>query len=236
MLFLCLLLPFLNHFCLQLLYAREIDGNVAYTGIAPLIKNIIQFLNILSVFSGYAILTYSVMRFSVTESKPLLILGTICTAFMQFLPLAVSFFSLTGNLFAANLGILIVNSALNCIIFVLLFLAVFAAAAVIRVRWPMNEKNKGIPVSASLNGKIFSLRHPSLRVILFSSLLYFAASLMQAIPVTAADFAEYGLPMNMNEFVYIVEPYVSAILSFFIGYFVMLGIYYFFDSRKNEDA
>ena len=236
MLFLCLLLPLLNHFGLQLLYAREINGNVAYSGIAPVIENVIEFFNVVSVFSGYALITYSVMRYSVTESRGLLLVGTLCTAFMQLLPLAVAFFSLTGNLFSANIGFLLVNALLNCIIFILLLLAVFAIAAVVRVRWQMNEKNKGIPVSAPLDGSIFSLKHPSLRVILFSSLLYFSAALLQAIPVTAADFSEYGLPMNMNEFVYIVEPYLSAVLFFFIGYFVMLGIYFFLDTRNNAEA
>ena len=236
MLILCLLLPLLNHFGLQLLYALEIDGNITYKSTAPVIENVIEFFNVVSVFSSYAVIIYPVMHGSMHDTKPFLILGSFCTVLMQFLPLGVAYFSLTENLFAMNVKILLLNVFLNSLIFLLLFLAVFAIAAVIRVRWGLSDKNKGIPVGAPIGGKIFSLKHPSLRVLLFSALLYLAAALAQAIPTTAADFSEYGLPMNMNELVYILDPYVTSILYFFIGYFVMVGLFAFFDRIAGKDT
>ena len=236
MLILCLLLPLLNHFGLQLLYAREIDGNIAYRSAAPVIENLIEFFNVVTVFSSYAVIVYPVMHGSIHETKPLLILGAVCTLLMQFFPLGVAYFALTENLFALNVGYLLLNAVLNAVIFLLLFFAVFAIALVVRIRWPMNEKNNGIPVGAPIGGKVFSLKHPSLRTLLFTALLYFAVALAQAIPSTVADFSEYGLPMNMNELVYILDPYVTSILYFFIGYFVTVGLFAFFDRPAEKDT
>ena len=236
MLLLCLFLPLLNHFGLQLFYALEIDGNVAYKKIAPFVVNVIEFFNAVSVFSSYAIVVYPVMHGTMRDTKPLLILGSVCTAVMQLLPLGVAYFSLTDNLFSLNVKILLLNVLLNTVIFLLLFLAVFAIAAIVRVRWGLSEKNKGVPVGAPIGNRIFSLKNASLRTLLFSALLYFCVALAQAIPATAADFSEYGLPMNMNELVYIIDPYVTAILYFLIGYFVMVGLFAFFDRAAEKDT
>ena len=236
MLILCLLLPLLNHFALQLFYALEIDGNVAYKGFAPVVLNVIEFFNAVAVFSSYAVVIYPVMHGTMRDTKPLLILGSVCTVLMQLLPLGVAYFSLTENLFSLNAKILLLNVLLNILIFLLLFFAVFAIAAVVRIRWGLSDKNKNVPVGAPIGNRIFSLKNASLRTLLFSALLYFGVALAQAIPATAAEFSEYGLPMNMNELVYILDPYVTSILYFFIGYFVMVGLFAFFDRAAEKDT
>ncbi len=232
----CFLLPLLNQFGLQLLYARRIDGNVAYRNVAPLIENCIEFFNVVSVFAGYAAISYSVLRFSATETRPYLWIGAAATVLMQFYPFAVAFFTLTPNLFALNAEILLINVFLNLIIFLLLYFSVFVIAAVIRVRIPLRAKKDTLPLSAPLGGRIFSLKHPILRTYLFVSLLYFGVNLAQVIPATVADFSEYGPPVNMNELVYIAEPYVSAVLYFLIGYFFSVGTAYFLDRIREKEA
>ena len=165
MLLLCLLLPLVNHFGLQLFYALEIDGNVAYKRIAPFVENVIEFFNAVSVFSSYAIVVYPVMHGTMRDTKPFLFLGSVCTVLMQLLPLGVAYFSLTENLFSLNSKILLLNVFLNIVIFLLVFFAVFAIAAVVRIRWGLSDKNKNVPVGAPIGNRIFSLKNASLRTL-----------------------------------------------------------------------
>lgn len=221
----------LNSFLLQLIYAYFVKGNVQFAAIDTALGALISFLHIAALFACYAVTVYGTQVLGEAKSRPLLIANLVQVVCASLASLGVSYFSMTPALFLYNLRSMLLYLFLNLLLYLVILLVIRVIAVLIRRR--MTARTDG---DLTLRGEYISLRHPLLCAGMASTLVYIASALIIALIDTVRDFSLYGLPVNMEELVYIVTPYVEAAAYFFIGYTVMTATFYFLQGQYARIA
>lgn len=206
-----------NSFGLQVLFAYFIDGNIQFESISSTVSLLISFLHIATLFFGFAVMIYGTFLFGEKESRRLFFANLIQVAASSFASLAASYFSTTPSLFFYNLGTLLLYLFLNYLIYAVLLLAI-RALSVFLLRRTANTDPKVLAPS----GRFFSFRHPVLRALLLSTLIYIASSIVMTFIETISSLSLYGLPVNTADWIDFLSPYAEVAIYFFVGYTVMV--------------
>ncbi len=76
----------------------------------------------------------------------------------------------------------------------------------------------------SLEGRLLPGKNPVLRSFLAADLLYSAVGLVNAVIETVDQVREYGAPVNAQEWVTMLAPYLTIVVYFVVGYAVMVFV------------
>ena len=216
----CCGLPFLHAFVLQLIYAYFIEGNVAFAAIESAAALLITFLQIVSLFAGYAVLIYATFLFGLRASRVFFFHGVLQLGVTALSSLGVTYFITTPRLFLLNLGHLLWYLFLNFLLTLLPLILIRVVTALLFCR--LGEKAQDV----ALRGQLFSPSHPLLLSGGLASLIYIASALVLAVTETVQDLWNYGPPVNKTEWIHLISPYVTCIAYFFIGYVVIVSVFY----------
>ena len=224
-------LTLVNSFGLQLIYALFVDGNVHMEAYEPAISGVIAFLTVAVLFFGIGMSVYTAFLFGRSDSRAFFWVMLIQVGISSLCGLAVSLFATTPRLFLLNLGYQLLYLGWNLIRYALLLLGIRTLSLYLRGR-----ATAGGECDIGLDGSFFSLRQPLLKTALLSASIYIAAGLLLAIFDTCLDFYNYGLPVNTEETIYLISPYVELIATFFIGYTVAVGAMYLGEDVSRRGA
>lgn len=218
-----------NSFGLQLIYAYFIEGNVSFTSVESAFGAVISFLHIATIFVGYAVMIYSTFLFGEKESRIFFGANLIQVAASGVASLGVSFFSMTPALFLLNLGHLLLYLLLNLLLYCALLLLIRFLAVRGRRKLAQSEDP-----DIALSGQFVSVRHPLLRSAGLATVCYFAFALILSLAETVQDLLRYGLPVNTEEWIYMISPYVEEAAYFIISYTVAVAIFYLLQSQRSK--
>lgn len=219
-----------NSFTLQLIYAYFIENNVKFEAISTPFRTAISFLHIAALFVGYAVMIYGTFSLGEKASRCLLFANLIQICTVSLASLGVSYFTMTPALFLYNLGTLLLYLFLNLLVYLALLTVIRIAAVLIARRTAQNSS------SITLDGQFVSFRHPLLCAAGISTLIYIGSAWMMCIIETTRDLMLYGLPVNTEEWVYLVTPHVELAAYFFIGYTVTVAVCYWLQDQCDRIA
>lgn len=219
----------INSFGLQLIYAYFIEGNVAFASVESTFSAVISFLHIATVFAGYAVMIYSTFLFGEKESRIFFFANLLHVAASGIASLGVSFFSMTPALFLLNLGHLLLYLFLNLLLYCALLLLIRFLSLRGRKKLTQSEDP-----DISLSGQFVSVRHPLLRSAGIATVCYFSFALLLSVAETVQDLLRYGLPVNTEEWIYMVSPYIEEAAYFIISYTVAVAIFYLLQSQRAK--
>lgn len=209
-LFLLLLLPALNSFGLQSLYAYSVDGNIAYEAVAPFVSGVISFIEVAVVFCGFGLFLRAYYAFGFKGSLGMLALNVL-SALIPYCAAFVTVYLTTVNP-AADLPYMLLYGALNFSIdLVMLATLATVAAATAHINRVVKK------LSDTPGVKLFKLGCA------WSAIIFALAGLIQNSVQTVVNIMDYGAPTSFNDYYALISPYLTlavyAILGAFIAWF-----------------
>lgn len=205
---LLILLPVINSFGLRILYAYEIKGNIAYDKIAPIISGAISFIEVAVVFSGFGLFLrafYSCKR----KTAGAVLVFNVISALISYLAAVLLVYVTTANP-AENLPFMMVYGMLNFAADLVILASVTAVALITE----KSHEKRGRPAGERLfwQGCIWS------------GIIFGVAGLIQKAGETVTDIMEFGAPVLINDYIYLITPYlrlaVYSVLGVFVAYLV----------------
>ncbi len=242
----------LNSFALQALFAYFVQDNIAFASVETAMQSAIHFLHIAAIFFGYAAMIYATFLFGERQSRAFFFASLIQSIAASLGSVGATFFSVTPRQFVLLLPSMLLYVLLNLLVYLVLLLLIRIATVLIkrratrrlteaasteaRAKGASDAKAQG-QIDITLRGQLFSLRQPLLCAILAATGVYIASALCLSIAETVQLLCNYGLPVNMNEVITLISPYIETAAYFFIGYTVSLITLYLFQGqvRKHRD-
>ena len=221
----CILLPLLNNFALRLFYSYEVDGNTAYGYFGTVLENVIEFVNIVCVYVSFALLTISVFLYKLADSLWII----LCAAGLRLIGFLSGVAVCALTTYGPNFAYYTLYGVLNLLWELLLLFVVIAAVCAVRRRFSKN----GYP-SVSTEGRIVSLKTPVMRSFFFTALIYTAAAFLKNALDSADSVINYGTPISVNDWVYLISPYIETAVYLVVGYCAMLAAAVFFEGRRSK--
>jgi len=226
-LIICLALNLINCFGIQLFYYYEVSGNVSYVSFQALIENVIRFLDIAVLFTGYAVICRTVMEFGMCRSLKyyFAVAATMMIPYISNIVIT----KLTTAESSINYGLLVIYSLLNYALDIIMLAIVGLIALLVRSA----ALKKGIDPIVDPVG-IFSIKNPLLVLSFTVSAVYTAVVTVQTVINTVDLVATYGAPINFGEVLTLATPYLENVVFFIVRYCIMIALMYCFRRAERK--
>ena len=202
---LTIVLPIINSFGLRALYAYEIDGNIAYEKIAPIVAGAITFIEVAVIFCGFGLFLRAYYEYRWQAAGQILAIN-IVSALIPYCSAVVLLYLTTADP-RSNLVFAVIYAVLNFTADMVILAALVVAAAV-TARSFAAKRDGHAGKKLLLHGCIWS------------AVIFGVAGLIQKAAETAADIMQFGAPTSINDYVYLITPYISLAIYSVIGIFI----------------
>ena len=211
---------------LQLVHAMVISPSQSLGALDTPMLLFIEFLKNITPFVGYAVMIYGVLVMKKEVAPKLFLVNLLPITLSTLSSLLVCYLSIPSVLFRYNLKIILGNLSLNFILYIISLSLILLASLIMGA-----SKSKE---NLTLDGQLFSLRHPVLQTLSIGTLLAVSTTIITNVWQTVKDFLTYGSPKNTQEWIYTLTPYIELIVYVVIGYTVMTLICYRLQRNKKQ--
>jgi len=222
----CVILPILNSFLLSFVYAYYMDGNIMFQNYNAIVSSLSDFINIICIFAGYALVVRSIFMYTLAKSGIYLLFNIVLYFIQQASAVAITAMTTvcTSDQILAYAMYGVMNLLLNsAVLAIVMLIVIFMRSFAVKRELPLYPSSQ-----------IFDLRFPLNRCVFFVALFFFVRSLTSGVINTVSLISEFGGPQNSAELMTLLTPYVEAVIYSVIGYAV-LAVICLFSQKQPED-
>ncbi len=195
--------------------------STAVTALQWLLYYAVKLLRIVYQFSGFAVLGYSVMRYSVRKSLCPILLSLISTTLTNLAGIAETVYTGGVNAVKANLAYVLPLWIINYALALFTTFCVIFLCATLRLAFLRHGR-----LQVGIAEESPEARHANIlrRLYRWVAGLLFIFNIVPGISNLVMEIAEVGAPEDVWDVLSLLLPVVEIVLFAFLGYFVMLSI------------